>query len=94
MAKKEKVVDLKPKADKITDDQLKKLQTTVSDINQVQHQIGMMEVKKHNMIHTLMHSQKTLMGLQTEFTKDYGTYDVNINNGSINYIDEQTDKKD
>ena len=46
-----------------------------------------------NMIHNLAHSQKTLMDMQDEFKKDYGTYDVNITNGAINYKDEQTDKK-
>ena len=94
MAKKEKVVDLKPKADKITDDQLKRLQTTVSDINNVQYQIGVMEAKKHSMLHGMGENQKLLLELQEEFNKDYGTYDVNIKDGVINYVDEQTDKKD
>ena len=94
MTKKEKVVDLKPKAEKITDDQLKRLQTTVSEINQTQLEIGRMEVQKHNIMHTLVQSQKTLMELQDEFKKDYDTFDININNGVINYADEQTDKKD
>jgi len=94
MAKKEKVVDLKPKAEKITDEQLKKLQTTVSTINQVQVEIGRIETQKHNIIHNLAISQKTLIELQDEFKKDYGTFDININDGFINYNDEQTDKKD
>ena len=94
MAKKEKVVDLKPKAEKITDDQLKRLQTTVSEINQTQLEVGRIEVQKHNMMHNLVHNQKTLMELQNEFKEDYGTYDININDGAIRYTDEQTDKKD
>ena len=36
---KSKTVDLKPKADKISDEQLKTLQNVVNDINQVQFQI-------------------------------------------------------
>ena len=94
MAKKEKVVDLKPKAEKITDDQLKRLQTTVSNINQVQMEIGRIETQKHNVIHNLAHSQKTLVDLQDEFKENYGTFDVNIQNGIINYKDEQVNKKD
>ena len=94
MAKKEKVVDLKPKAEKITDEQLKRLQTTVSEINQTQLDIGRIEVQQHNIIHNLSHSQKTLADMQDEFKEDYGTYDVNINDGAINYKDEQADKKD
>ena len=88
MAKKEKMVDLKPKANKITDEQLKRLQKTVSDINQIQMEIGRIEVQKHNIVHNLAHSQKALVDMQDEFKKDYGTFDININDGVINHKDE------
>ena len=39
MAKKEKVVDLKPKAEKITDEQLRRVQETVSSLNQCNFEI-------------------------------------------------------
>jgi hypothetical protein len=93
MAKKEKMVDLKPKAEKITDNQLKTLQGIVSNINQTQMEIGRLETQKHNMLHNLVQSQKALIDMQDEFEKNYGTYDINITDGSINYKDEQTDKK-
>ena len=93
MAKKEKMVDLKPKAEKITDNQLKTLQGVVSNINQTQMEIGRLETQKHNMLHNLVQSQKALIDMQDEFEKNYGTYDINITDGSINYKDEQTDKK-
>ena len=41
MTKKEEIVDLKPKAEKITEEQLKKLQDTVNAINKSQLEIGM-----------------------------------------------------
>ena len=94
MAKKEKMVDLKPKAEKITKDQLQRLQKTVSEINQIQMEIGRIEVQKHNIMHNLAHNQKTLVDMQDEFEKDYGTYDININDGSINNKHEQVNKKD
>ena len=53
-----------------------------------------MEAKKHSMLHGMGENQKLLLELQEEFNKDYGTYDVNIKDGVINYVDEQTDKKD
>ena len=83
--KKEKIVDLKPKATKITEEQLTKVQDTVNGINRTQLEIGSMEVKKHEMIHNLVGSRDQLSLLQTEFEKDYGTYDVNIQDGTINY---------
>ena len=94
MAKKSKMVDLKPKAEKITDDQLKMLQGSVSIINQTQMEIGRLETQKHNMLHNLVQSQKALIDMQDKFKEQYGTFDINITDGLINYNDEQTDKKD
>ena len=88
---KEVMVDLKPKAEKITEKQFTKLQAIVSDINMVQHQIGVMETKKHNMMHQMGENQSKLLELQKEFEKEYGTFDIDINDGSIKYSDEQAD---
>ena len=83
--KKMDVIDITPKAEKITEEQLTKLQTAVKDINQVQHQIGVLEAKKHSMIHGMTRHQDTLMNLQDEFQKDYGTVDIDIDDGTIRY---------
>ena len=85
MTKKEKVVDLKPKAEKITDEQLKKVQNTVNSINRAQLEIGSMEVKKHELMHQVAGNRDQLTLLQAEFEKDYGTYDIDIQTGKINY---------
>ena len=94
MAKKEKVVDLKPKAEKISEEQLKELQETVSAINKIKFDIGTVEVQKHNMLHALFNANEKIVVMQNKFTEEYGTFDVNITDGTINYSDEQTDKKD
>ena len=39
--KKEEVIDLKPKAEKITEDQLKRVQENVNGINRLQLELGM-----------------------------------------------------
>jgi len=91
MAKKEKVVDLKPA--KITDEQLKSIQEVVSNINRGQMELGSMEVKKHNLMHQINNIQEELRKLQTELEKEYGTVDINIQDGTINY-DVEADKKD
>ena len=94
MAKKEKVVDLKPKAEKIPEDQLKHVQETVNNINRLQLEIGILETRKHSTLHSINSFQEKLAIMQTEFEKEYGTSDINIQDGTINYKDEQTDKKD
>jgi len=85
MAKKEKIVDLKSKAEKITDEQLKKVQDTVNTINRAQIELGSMELRKHEMLHQLAGVKDELTLLQDELKEEYGTVDVNINDGTINY---------
>ena len=95
MTKKEKIVDLKPKAEKITDEQLEKVQNTVNGINRTQLEIGSMEIKKHEMMHRVAGLRDELTVLQSEFEKEYGTFDINIQDGIINYPENgEADKKD
>ena len=91
--KKEKMVDLKPKAEKITDEQLQKVQTIVNTLNRVQLELGMLETKKHGMLHNIQAVQDQLTLLQSEFEKQYGTVNINIQTGEIDYTDGEADKK-
>ena len=83
--KKEKVIDLKPKAEKITDEQLKKVQDTVNSLNRAQLEIGSMEVRKHEVMHSVAGLRDDLKTVQDDFQKEYGTFDINIQDGTINY---------
>ena len=83
MAKKEKLVDLKP--EKITDEQLNKIQTIVSNINRTQMEIGKYETQKHLLSHQVIKFQDDLKTLQVELEKDYGSVDINIQDGTIKY---------
>ena len=87
--KKEKIVDLKPKAEKITDDQLKKVQETINNINKIQMELGMLETRKHRMLHDIATIQDQLAVMQGEFEKEYGTFDINIQDGTINYKEDE-----
>ena len=84
------------KPEKITDEQLKKVQDSVNNINRAQLEIGSMELRKHEMMHNIAGLRDELTLLQNEFEKDYGTFDINIEDGTINYPKEngETDKKD
>ena len=95
MAKtKEKIVDLKAKPEKITDEQLTKVQDTVNSINRAQLEIGNIEVRKHEMMHKIAGLRDNLTLLQNEFEKEYGTFDVDIQTGEINYKENgEADKK-
>ena len=84
-AKKEKIVDLKPKAEKITDEQLKNVQGIINTLNRSQLELGIMETRKHGLLHSIATIQDKLTLIQSELEKDYGTTDVNIQTGEINY---------
>ena len=92
-----KIKELKGiKPEKITDKQLEKVQSTVNNINRAQLEIGSAELKKHEMMHNIAGLRDELTLLQTEFEKDYGTFDINIQDGVINYPKEngEVNKKD
>ena len=81
-----KIKELKGiKPEKITDEQLKKVQDTVNNINRAQLEIGSMELKKHEYMHSIASLREELNVLQKDFEKDYGTFDINIQDGTINY---------
>jgi hypothetical protein len=87
--KKEKMVDLKPKVDKISKEHLTDLQKTINLINNVQFNIGKIESQKHNLLHELSGVQKQIIDMQDMFTKEYGTHDINVNDGTINWPKEE-----
>ena len=84
------------KPEKITNEQLEKVQNAVNTINRAQLEIGSIEVKKHEIMHRIAGLRDELTVLQSEFEKEYGTFDVNIQDGTINYPKEngEADKKD
>ena len=85
--KKEKVVDLKP--EKITDEQLKDLQQIISGINKLKFDIGQIEAQKHSALHALFDGNERLNQIQTALQDQYGTNDINIQNGTINYASDE-----
>ena len=81
-----KIKELKGiKPEKITEDQLKKVQDVINEINRSQMEIGQMETKKHAIAHHITVLQETVGEIRDEFEKEYGTADVNIQDGTINY---------
>ena len=81
--KKEKVVDLKPTS--VTEEQLKNIQDIVSPINNIQMELGRIESRKHALCHDVIELQSRLKVVQKELEEQYGTVNVNIQTGEINY---------
>ena len=85
--KKEKVVDLKPQ--KISEEELTELRQVVSAINKLQFDIGTIEVQKHNALHALFEGNDRLNKMQLSFQEKYGSNDINIQDGTIKYKDDE-----
>ena len=93
MAKKEKVVDLKPQ--NITKEELESLQNTVNALNKVQLDIGNLENRKHAMLHQITGIQTQISNMQKTFEETYGKVDINITNGTISYPEDvEANKED
>ena len=80
-----KTVDLKPRAEKITDQQLERLQKAAQGINKMQSELGALETRKHSILHMVATMQDVIEELREEFKKDYGSDEVNIMDGTIKY---------
>ena len=78
-----KVKDLRP--EKISEKELNQVQSIINNINRAQLEIGSFETKKHNMLHHVSTLQEQLTKLQVQFKTNYGTDDINIQDGTINY---------
>lgn len=85
MGKKEKVVDLKPKVDKISKEHLDELLDAVNKINSLQFNIGRLETQKHKLLHDIALGNDTVSLLQDKMMKEYGSYDINLTDGTINW---------
>ena len=88
MAKTEKVVDLKPELDKITDEQLKGLQEIVNSMNGATTRLGQLDNQKHMVNHDIMLMRTDLQKMQAELEEEHGKVNVNITDGTITPIED------
>ena len=94
MAKKEKTVELKPRVEKISEEHLKELQNLVNGINGIQFNIGKIEAQKHELLHNLSVLQNKTQLMQDTLQKEYGSFDVNVSDGSINWPEDKKEENE
>ena len=88
-----KIKDLRP--EKITESQLNSVQSTVGTMDQLTVELGRMALQKHGLLKGLENIQSELDLLRQEFKKEYGTDNINVQDGTIKYPENgETDKKD
>ena len=91
MAKKEEVIDF-TKPEKITDEELVKLQSTIRTIDRLTADVGRVEVQKYAALVAMQKVQANVEEIRTEFVNKYGTDNVNIQTGEIAYAPEKEEE--
>jgi hypothetical protein len=83
-------------AKKIKKEELEKLQGIVNKLNQIQSQLGLIEMQKHELLHAVVEVQNDLKNNRAELEKEYGNISINIADGTITEKDKEnaSDKKD
>jgi hypothetical protein len=74
---------------KISEEQLKDLQEKVGTIQNLQAQVGGIEMQKHMMLHQVAAAQEQLQQLQASLEEEYGKVSINIQDGSYEEITEE-----
>lgn len=94
MSKKEKIKQIEPieRKENVSESHLQELQSLVNAINGMQYQIGKLETQKHNILHEFAKGQDKVKLMQDKMVKEYGTADINVTDGTINWPEEE-DKK-
>ena len=84
--KAEKVVDLSPeRPEKISENQLARLQSTIKTIDQLTTDVGRMEVQKYGLMKAMENVQTRIEAIRKEMQGEYGTDNINIQDGTILY---------
>ena len=91
--KAEKIIDLKPKAEKISENQLARLQSTIKTIDQLTTDVGRMEVQKYGLMKAMENIQTRIEAIRKEMQDEYGTDNINIQDGTIIYPEESNSKE-
>jgi hypothetical protein len=76
---------------KIKEEQLKSLQEKVGAIQNLQAQIGGIEMQKHMALHQVAAAQEDLQKLQAELEEEYGKVSINIQDGTYEEIVEEVE---
>ena len=79
---------------KIEEQELKGLQEIVSAINSMKSSIGEMEVRKHEAMHQLFSAESNLREQQEALKGKYGNVTVNLSDGTIKPVEDESNTED
>ena len=81
-----KIKELKGvKPETINEQQLAAMQASVRTVDQLTSEVGSIEVRKHALMKAMEQVQQRIEQLRVSLKKEYGTDNINIADGKINY---------
>jgi len=74
---------------KITEEQLTKIQGQQQELNQVIHEIGLLESQKHALLHKIAGINEDVETLKSELENQYGAININVEDGTYTEIEKE-----
>ena len=75
--------------------ELEKLQASVSKMNEIKMELGNIEAAKHRLLHSLADVENKDFGeIKKELEEKYGKVNINVTDGTITELQDESDKKD
>ena len=73
------------KPEKINEQQLAQLQSSIKTIDSLTNEVGSIEVRKHALMKAMEGIHTRLEALRVQLEKEYGTDNINVKDGTITY---------
>tara|TARA_B100000927_G_scaffold222175_1_gene182086 strand:- start:306 stop:554 length:249 start_codon:yes stop_codon:yes gene_type:complete len=81
---------------KIKEEQLNKIKDQQEKLNELIHNIGLLESQKHGLLHEIAKVNVEVEEYKQELEEEYGAININLEDGTYTKIEEdvKSDKKD
>ena len=77
----------------ITKDQLEKIQGFQKELNKILNEVGFLEAQKAQILGKFGEENKKTEDFKKELEKEYGSININLEDGSFSPIEKEEDKK-
>ena len=71
--------------EKINEQELANLQSLIKTIDQITHDVGQIEVRKHALMKAMESVQTRVESTRVQLNEEYGTDNIDLQDGTINY---------
>lgn len=74
---------------KLNDEQLRLLRSKLDVVSKLYGEVGMLETRKHEVLHDLSSAKERLRDYQEDLRKEYGDISINIDDGTYTTNNEE-----